>query len=1578
MRSKRILSGLTTRVALIVLIGAFTPNESWSRQGQNIPVSAFSGAQTAPKILAANSPESTVAFWLDARSGKNAIYSQTLADDGFPQFESGRLAIESAAPIENFDVVEGENDDVFVVWQETNGTASIFVQLLQKDGVAKWDAPLTIGKAERAQTSARITPDDAGGVYVVWEDRSALGRTDDSFIYVQRINEDGALLWDESGIEAANGNASIGDALSLSEALVVVWENQDDGKVYLRAFDQKDGEPVTDAGFKPSGSLFTMTRPRLEYQDFDDSINKALVYVIWQENRLLGNVDIYGQLISLEGEKEWRNNGIAIASGTGAQVNHSIVSDGDDGLLVAWEDQREGKIFSQRIRDNGTLRWKDSGVVVSESDGLQTEPHLISNADKGAYCVWQDDRNGNPDLFAQEISKSGKLDWGDEGIAIAAQAGEQSSASAFRLEDERIAFIWQDMRNGNADIYAQLATPSGDFVNAAPRIVSTPIASGVVGQAYSYAPTVLDVDLDTPFEFSLNNKIDWLSIDKNTGVLSGTPPSAATHKISIQVVDARDGEGAQEFELEITEGENTPPRITSSPITTIDEDAAYAYQIVVEDPDNNETHTFAGESLPEWLKVDSATGLLSGTPLNAHVGRHELTVVATDRAGAEGRQAFAIDVTNTNDPPQISSANFPTATLEDQAFTYTVEASDPDLGDRLTFALTQNPAWLTINPENGQLSGTPSNEHVGGNAISVRVQDVTGATADAAFTLQVQNVNDPPIFTSAPGLEAFVGVEYNYSVTAQDVDLGDQLTVTVEKKPAWLQWSAGNWRLSGIPTSSAAGRVDSVRLKLRDAAAASISQAFTITVKGSNEPDTVAPDPPTDAKFSPETWTNAASVTLRWTTPSDQSGIAFAYLKLGEAPGNVNDFDLEHTVKAAAGEVDSVSFAAVQEGESPVYLWFKDRSNNVDVSKAIEIRYRVDRTTPSLPAVVRPNAFSRSDTVKFVWTGANDAGSGIEKYELTVDGHFQGLVQPVALGGDTLFTELPLFLNGKLFRWRVTAFDSAGNQSVSADATFDLDDAKPIIIHPLMESASTTSDVTVEAEVFDRFSDIDLVEIHFRTAGKQAVTVRSMSRQSSGDNIYRAVIGKNETEAEGLEYNIVAVDGAGNRQSLQTDLFISSFVSLPIASNSAEAPNGTFENRYQMISVPYNTPGMTVQQVFEDNFGRYKNFEWRLLRYSLDGAYTELDVDDFGALQPGQAFWLITKKSRTFRAKDVVSVRTDEAFEMTAAPGWNMIGSPFAFDVDLAAQAFSDGSPVVAWTFNGDGYVLETEKLAAWQGYFVDNTSLQSQTLRLVPSPAETVLAKERDIWRDKEAVLQISAELNGFTDESNFVGLNGEDDGVQMLSQISEPPIIGRSPRLFFSENDSDEEFATMFKNADADLSWELVAENLSVGKMSIKLNLVKGFSEPLQALIVDRQSGVERRLPLDGEASFFIGEGETERRFLLSLLAKGDNAQQSATPENFELQQPWPNPYRFSSGREIAIRFTLEKPSNVQIGVIDLLGREVWRGGNFADMPKGEHAIAWNGRDSLGEPAASGVYFVVLTVDGFLKARRKILILQ
>ena len=112
------------------------------------------------------------------------------------------------------------------------------------------------------------------------------------------------------------------------------------------------------------------------------------------------------------------------------------------------------------------------------------------------------------------------------------------------------------------------------------------------------------------------------------------------------------------------------------------------------------------------------------------------------------------------------------------------------------------------------------------------------------------------------------------------------------------------------------------------------------------------------------------------------------------------------------------------------------------------------------------------------------------------------------------------------------------------------------------------------------------------------------------------------------------------------------------------------------------------------------------------------------------------------------------------------------------------------------------------------------------------------------------------------------------------------------------------------------------------------------------------------------------------LSLFANQGSGVELLTPGGPVSLPPrvWASPNPFRGTGEIA--FDLPKATRVELAIHDLSGRLV-RTLVSGDVSQGRHAVRWDGKDALGHPAASGVYFVTMRA-GSLSATRSLVVVR
>lgn len=155
-----------------------------------------------------------------------------------------------------------------------------------------------------------------------------------------------------------------------------------------------------------------------------------------------------------------------------------IISDGRGGAIICWHDQRTGSdfdIYAQRIDKDGYVRWTVNGNVVNKSWLSQSKPDMVSDGENGALIAWTDTRNGNNDIYAQRIDSSGNVLWDKDGVQITFDTTNQSDPKVTTDGMGGMIVTWNGATGGwppTSKIYAQRLDKDGAFVWGTASLIS--------------------------------------------------------------------------------------------------------------------------------------------------------------------------------------------------------------------------------------------------------------------------------------------------------------------------------------------------------------------------------------------------------------------------------------------------------------------------------------------------------------------------------------------------------------------------------------------------------------------------------------------------------------------------------------------------------------------------------------------------------------------------------------------------------------------------------------------------------------------------------------------------------------------------------------------------------------------------------------------------------------------------------------------------------------------------------------------------------------------------------------------------
>lgn len=255
----------------------------------------------------------------------------------------------------------------------------------------------------------------------------------------------------------------------------------------------------------------------------------------------------------------------------------------------------------------------------------------------------------------------------------------------------------------------------------------------------------------------------WLSFDPVSRTLSGRPTNDHVGDIEL-AVEGRDHFGvaaSTTFNISVQNTNDAPESAMALADQQALEDAPFVFTVpqdAFRDVDAGDSLTLSasqadGSALPSWLTFDAATRTFSGTPANGDVGSVSVRLIATDLAGAQATQTFAIAVANVNDAPEVGVPLANQSGRVGQAARWQLPEGaffDVDAGDMLSYSATLAngealPGWLTFDAATGSFSGTPA--AAGNYALRVTATDRAGASVSQTFAFEVVagGGNLPPV-----------------------------------------------------------------------------------------------------------------------------------------------------------------------------------------------------------------------------------------------------------------------------------------------------------------------------------------------------------------------------------------------------------------------------------------------------------------------------------------------------------------------------------------------------------------------------------------------------------------------------------------------------------------------------------------------------------------------------------------------------------------------------------------------------------------------------------------------------------------
>jgi hypothetical protein len=727
-----------------------TGDRQWRTTG--VPICTASGFQMALK-MASDGNGGAIIVWHDYRNTSAAVFAQKVNLTGAVQWAGNGTPITSTGGSPQ--VVSDGSGGAYIFWQDTrNGPTDIFAQRVAPDGTPRWNSTgVAVSIADFIQQfysisefvdliSYPVVPDGSGGAIVIWGDSSATNGND-LLPYAQRVDRNGTMLWAPNGVPLgltdARNTVAVADG---SGGVIVAMSGPSNYNDYIQL------QRLNSSGVLKWGSNGTGVRRAGETQSWPDALCDG------------------------------RGNAIVAWTNTFSSHN-SIISANRFGMRItsadppeAVEDAPYSNHFESNDNANTTwsVRTEADWLAINASTGmLSGKP---DNSDVGSWevSVTADD-GGSYDILDFTLSvvnvppsfigmHSNLSVLEDEQLWLDIDSSDEAAGPTFYILFSEQDWLSLDPLTGvlsgipsNAHVGDNVvnitvndgngASARGSIVvtvqnvNDPPTMLTTGLPPAVEDSPYSALCQAVDIDpTRDALGWQLATDAAWLSIDRTSGQLSGTPGDIdpGNHWANVTVEDGNGGSDSRNFTLGVSNVNDAPSWKVVLADAELTEGQDFAEVALAGDPDIGDSVTYSLSSEPPCgARIDVTSGAVVWN--NVTGGLYMFDLTASD-GNASISHHFNLSVIQNaappvNHPPVLDPIPDGKASVG-QELRIQFSGHDEDSGDQplLSFHLVESPAGAVLSG-NGTMLWLPRESQAGTCLFTVSVSDGKNNTSES-------------------------------------------------------------------------------------------------------------------------------------------------------------------------------------------------------------------------------------------------------------------------------------------------------------------------------------------------------------------------------------------------------------------------------------------------------------------------------------------------------------------------------------------------------------------------------------------------------------------------------------------------------------------------------------------------------------------------------------------------------------------------------------------------------------------------------------------------------------------------------
>ncbi len=376
--------------------------------------------------LAVDQNDNAIIVFNDIRNGSTNgwdVFAYKIAPDGSFLWGNDGVGLSPAVNAESEmapKVAVTTAGNCVFVWSKSNDADVLGMQKLSADGQKMWgeDGITLSGQQGEGMTHPEIVPAADDSVIILWKSEIGSYPATKTWLVVQKFTPQGSEAWTSGGVVIYNnGNIPVYYDPSMiadgNSGAFIVWEDQpssSESYVYLGHVGA-DGSLI----FPLNGIMATTDAGHLHYNPAISYITGSdELFCFWLEENLSQNMyGIFGQKFDAAGNRLWTDYGKEFIPLESRSISFVSSAATDSSLYVGYFQNSAPNAYDNAVKafylhTDGQLLWGPE-ILSAASLGQKDDLGLVLNSANIALFAWNDQRNDDGDIYAQNVNPDGSM-----------------------------------------------------------------------------------------------------------------------------------------------------------------------------------------------------------------------------------------------------------------------------------------------------------------------------------------------------------------------------------------------------------------------------------------------------------------------------------------------------------------------------------------------------------------------------------------------------------------------------------------------------------------------------------------------------------------------------------------------------------------------------------------------------------------------------------------------------------------------------------------------------------------------------------------------------------------------------------------------------------------------------------------------------------------------------------------------------------------------------------------------------------------------------------------------------------------